>query len=106
MTLSRHIRPGCPRRAERGFTLLEILLALALVALLLVALNTFVFSMGELWGLRTDVRLFEQHVRAVTRFLDHELRAAVLPPAAKPNSTPIGLEEIRPQNGLMEKMLT
>jgi prepilin-type N-terminal cleavage/methylation domain-containing protein len=94
------------KSSARAFTLLEILLALALVALLLVALNTFVFSMGELWGQRTDVRLFEQHVRAVTRFLDHELRAAVLPPAAKPDSTPIGLEEIRPQNGLAEKLLT
>jgi hypothetical protein len=85
---------------------LEILLALALVALLLVALNTFIFSMGELWGQRTDVRLFEQHVRAVTRFLEHELRAAALPPAARPNSTPIALQEIRPQNGMMDKMLT
>ena len=100
------------RRRSRGggthgaFTLLEILLALALVALLLVSMNTFVFSMGELWGQRTDLRLFDQHVRAVTRFLEHELRAAALPPAARPNSTPIALQEIRPQNGLMEKMLT
>ena len=89
-----------------GFTLLEILLALALIGLLLVAMNTFVFSMGELWGQRTDVRLFEQHVRAVSRFLEHELRAAVLPPAAKADATPIGVEEIRPQNGMMEKLLT
>ena len=96
--------PG--RGTRRAFTLLEILLALALVALLLVAMNTFVFSMGELWGQRTDLRLFDQHVRAVTRFLEHELRAAALPPAARPNSTPIALQEIRPQNGLMEKMLT
>lgn len=91
---------------RRGFTLMEILLALALVALLLVALNTFVFSMGELWGRRTDERLFEQHARAVTRFLEHELRAAALPPAARANSTPIALQEIRPQNGMMEKLLT
>jgi hypothetical protein len=69
-------------------------------------MNTFVFSMGELWGQRTDLRLFDQHVRAVTRFLEHELRAAALPPAARPNSTPIALQEIQPQNGLMEKMLT
>ncbi len=89
-----------------AFTLLEILLALALVALLLVSMNTFIFSMGELWGQRTDVRLFEQHVRAVTRFLERELRAAALPPAARANSTPIALQEIRPQNGSMEKMLT
>ena len=94
------------RRAEGGFTLLEILLSLALVALLLTAMNTFVFSMAELWGQRSEPRLFDQHVRAVTRFLDQELRAAALPPAAKANSTPIALQEIRPQNGLMENMLT
>ena len=93
-------------KIQSGFTLIEILLALALVGLLLVALNTFVFSMGELWGQRTDLRLFDQHVRAVTRFLEHELRAAALPPAARANSTPIALQEVRPQNGLMEKMLT
>ncbi len=92
--------------ASSAFTLLEILLSLALVALLLVSMNTFIFSMGELWGRRTDVRLFEQHVRAVTRFLEHELRAAALPPAARANSTPIALQEIKPQNGMMEKMLT
>lgn len=92
--------------ARPGFTLMEILLALALVALLLVALNTFIFSMGELWGRRADERLFEQHARAVTRFLEHELRAAALPPAARANSTPIALQEIRPQNGMMEKLLT
>lgn len=94
-------RPG-----RGGFTLLEILLSLALVSLMLVALNTFVFSMGELWGRNTDVRLFDQHVRAVTRFLDHELRAAALPPAARANSTPIALQEIKPQNGMMENLLT
>ncbi len=91
---------------RRAFTLLEMLLALALVALLLMAMNTFIFSMGELWGQRTDLRLFDQHVRAVTRFLDNELRASALPPAARAGSTPIALQEIRPQNGLMEKMLT
>ena len=99
-------RPSARAVAARGFTLLEILLALALVGLMLIALNTFVFSMGELWGRNTDVRLFDQHVRAVTRFLDHELRAAVLPPAARANSTPIALQEIRPQAGLTEKLLT
>ncbi len=92
--------------SQRAFTLLEILLSLALVALMLVALNTFIFSMGELWGQRAEPRLFDQHVRAVTRFLDGELRTASLPPAARANSTPIALQEIRPQNGMMEKMLT
>jgi prepilin-type N-terminal cleavage/methylation domain-containing protein len=89
-----------------GFTLLEVLLSLALVSMLLVSLNTFIFSMGELWGQRTDVRLFERHTNAVTRFLEHELRAAVLPPAARANSTPLALTEITPQGGMAEKLLT
>ena len=86
--------------------MLEILLSLALVGMLLVALNTFVFSMGELWGKNTDVRLFERHAGAVTRFLEHELRAAVLPPAARANTTPIALQDVQPQGGISEKMLT
>src|SRR3982751_472207 len=86
-------RPSVRRQGARGFTLLEILLSLALVALMLVSLNQLVFSMGELWGRGSDVRLFDQHVRAVTRFLDHEMRSASLPPYAVAKSTPIGLQE-------------
>ena len=66
---------------RRGFTLLEILLALSLASLVLVGMNAFIFSMGELWGRDSDVRIFERHVRAVTRFLEQELRASALPPA-------------------------
>jgi prepilin-type N-terminal cleavage/methylation domain-containing protein len=103
----RHARHGARATGfRRAFTLLEVLLAIALVSLVMVGMNAFIFSMGELWGRNTDVRLFEQHVRAVTRFLEHELRAAALPPAAKANSTPIAMEEVRPQNGAMDKMVT
>jgi prepilin-type N-terminal cleavage/methylation domain-containing protein len=97
---------SCRSAIRAGFTLVEILLSLALIAVVLVAMNTFIFSMGELWGRNSDVRLFDQHVRAVTRFLDHELRSATLPPAALPNSSPIGLQEIRPQGGATDKLLT
>jgi prepilin-type N-terminal cleavage/methylation domain-containing protein len=103
---ARCVHRAPPNRRDAAFTLLEILLALALIGLVLIAMNTFVFSMGELWGKNTDVRLFDQHVRAVTRFLQDELRTASLPPAAQPNSTPIGLEDVRPQSGAQEKMLT
>lgn len=89
-----------------GFTLLEIILALALIAMMLVSLNTFVFSMGELWGRNTDVRLFDQHVRAVTRFLENELRSATLPPSARSGSTPIAAKEIRPTSGVTDNLLT
>ncbi|MEO7414563.1 MAG: prepilin-type N-terminal cleavage/methylation domain-containing protein [Opitutaceae bacterium] len=95
---------GSQRRS--GFTLLEILLALALVSLMLVSLNTFVFSMGELWGKNSDVRLFDQHVRNVTRFLERELRSAVLPPAARVGATPIAGQEIRPASGMSDTLLT
>lgn len=109
----RPARPGLPSeignpksKIRRGFTLLEILLSLALIALMLVALNTFVFSMSELWGNGSDVRLFDQHVRAVSRFLEHELRAAALPPSAFARSTPIALKEIQPQNAATDNLLT
>src|SRR3954465_202257 len=95
-----------PKSKARGFTLIEILLSIALVGVLLVAMNTFVFSMGELWGQRTDIRLFDQHVRAVTRFLENELRSAAWPPAARVNSTPIGIQEVKPESGSPEKLLT
>jgi len=95
-------RPAGPA----AFTLLEILLALALVALVMVALNTFIFSMGELWGQRSVSRLFDQHVRAVTRFLDDEMRVASLPPEAKTGTVPVAPQEIRPQNGMSDNLLT
>ena len=104
--------PAAPRGPDRrspgagGFTLLEILLSLAVVGMLLVAMNTFVFSMSELWGRNTDVRLFERHANAVTRFLEHELRAAVLPPAARANSNPLAITEITPQSSVTDKLLT
>jgi prepilin-type N-terminal cleavage/methylation domain-containing protein len=94
------------RRSHHAFTLLEVLLALALVALTLIAMNTFVFSMGELWGRNAEVRLFDQHARAVTRFLEHELRAAAFPPAVRANATAFTVQEVRPQNGMMENLLT
>jgi hypothetical protein len=95
-----------PRTDHRAFTLLEILLALALTALVLVSLNTFVFSMGELWGRNADVRLFDRHVRAVTRFLDQELHTASLPPYAPAGTSPIVPQEIKPLNGTTDNLLT
>lgn len=92
--------------ARRGFTLLEVLVALAITAMLMVALNTFVFSMGELWGRNTDQRLFDQHIRAVTRFLEHDLHAAALPPAGRADEPPVSVKEIRTEAGGTETLLT
>jgi len=81
-------------------------MALALAALLLVGLNTFVFSMTELWGRNNESRLFNQHVNAVTRYLENEMRAATLPPAARANATPVTPQQITPQNGASDNLLT
>jgi prepilin-type N-terminal cleavage/methylation domain-containing protein len=93
-------------RRPAGFTLLEVLLALALVALVLVALNTFIFSMGELWGRNRDLRLFDQHVRAVTRFLERELRSASLPPAVTAGAAAVEAREVEVQFGRREELIT
>ena len=97
---------GVPQGRRRGFTLLEILLALSLVGLVLVSMNTFVFSMTELWSRNGDLRLFDQHARAVTRFLESELRAAAFPPAARQGTDAISAQEVRAQSGVSDNLLT
>ena len=91
---------------RRGFSLIEVVLAMALVGLVLVGLNTFIFSMSELWGKNADVRLFDQHVRAVTRYLQREMVRASLPPSAAPNATPVGIQPVKPQGGGQENLVT
>ena len=100
-------RGGCGRRenGRRAFTLLEILFAMAIVAMVLVSMSAFLFSMGELWGRNSDLRLFELHVRNVTRFLDRELRGAALPPFATAARPGITAGEVRAQSGMTEEVL-
>jgi prepilin-type N-terminal cleavage/methylation domain-containing protein len=87
-----------------GFTLLELLLSLALIGMLLVAMNQFIFSMGELWGRGTDVRLFDRHVRAVTRYVDQTLRSTALPTALGVQA--LSVQEIRTPDGTTEDLLS
>jgi hypothetical protein len=71
----------------RAFTMLEVLVATALTALVLLGLNTMIFSMGELWGNGSPTRTFDLHTRAVTTFLEQELRAASLAVPVVPSAT-------------------
>lgn len=64
------------RRPRRGFTLIEVLLALGLLAALLLAMNQFVFAITEAWVKEQDRFVFVQHTRAVTRHLDTLLQAS------------------------------
>jgi prepilin-type N-terminal cleavage/methylation domain-containing protein len=101
-----HLAIGIRHSAIRrgGFTLLELLLSLALIGMLLVAMNQFIFSMGELWGRGTDVRLFDRHVRAVTRFVEKTLRATALPSALGVQA--LSVQEVRTPQGVTENLLT
>jgi hypothetical protein len=56
--------------------------AVAIGAMLIVAAIGFALSMGELWGNGSETRLFDQHVRGVSRFLENLLRHAE--PAPQP----------------------
>ena len=97
---------GIGAALRRGFTMLEVLVSISIVALVLVSMNTFVFSMGELWGKNSDLRLFELHVRNVTRFLERELSAAAMPPFASATEQGIAVSEIRAQTGMTDNYLT
>ncbi len=105
MSSSRRIIDFRRRRPHRAFSLLEVLIALALVALVLTAMNAFVFSMGELWGRNSEARLFDLHVRNVTRFLERELRIAAFPPAVSAGAAAIKAEEIKTKASLNEAVL-
>ncbi len=63
-------------KSRKGFTLLEVMVAVFIGAAILVAVTTFVFSMGELWGKGANVWLFQKHVRGVSRFLEQSLQSS------------------------------
>ncbi len=67
-------------RARRGFTLLEMLLSLAILAGLMVAMSTFLFGIAGGWGEGGETRLFDQHRRALARQLREAAEAAASRP--------------------------
>jgi len=72
------------KATERGgFTLLEMLLSLAILAGLMVAMSTFLFGIAGGWGEGGESRLFDQHRRALAR----QLREAAETAAARPGGS-------------------
>ena len=88
-------------RPRRGFTLLETLISLALLAVLMLTINTFLFSMTELWGGKRDQRLFDQHVRAATRLVRETLEQATI----APGSAGVAIKEVADGLGSTEPRL-
>lgn len=64
------------RAGQSGFTLLEVLLAVALGAMVVISMTSFLFSMAELWGVGSNERLFEKHARGVSRFIESSFQKA------------------------------
>lgn len=64
------------RKNRAGFTLLEVLLSVALGAFIMTAITAFLFSMAELWGHGANERLFQKHARGVARFLENGFQKA------------------------------
>jgi len=92
-------------RASRGFTLIELLMAMAILSMLVTALFTFVFSMGEIWGRGGEKRLFGQHVNAVTRHVESLLRRAAWPHGGVAVTEPFTVREVRTTNGSTANLL-
>lgn len=99
------VSPARRFRRARGFTMIELLVAMVLVGAVIIGLNTFVFSMSELWGRGRDWRLFDQHARALTRFLESELRTAALPPRVAPELGAVEAREVEVDFGRREDLL-
>lgn len=76
--MRRGLRRAFPERRRGGFTLLEVLLAVALGAFILTAITSFIFGMAELWGAGSNERLFEKHARGVSRFIESSFQKASL----------------------------
>lgn len=77
-------------RRRGGFTLLELLLSLAIVAGLMVAMSTFLFGIAGSWGEGGSARLFDQHRRALAR----QLREAAESAAARPGGERWTIKEV------------
>jgi hypothetical protein len=89
----------------RAFTIVEVVVSLALMAGLMAALSEFVLGMGDLWGQGADGRLFERHISAVShRLQDFILSAGGSPGQSGQNA--VSVLSIRTEDGRQEDMLT
>lgn len=88
------------RRNKTGFTLIEVLLALAIASLVLIAATSLLVTLSRAWAERPAAReAFDAHVNGVARFLTSTLAKAVPSPLLPKEPAirldhPIGHDEI------------
>lgn len=64
------------KRSNRAFTLLEVILAIAITGFVLAAATSFVVSLSRIWIDREERHFFEDHVDGVTEFLNASFASA------------------------------
>lgn len=78
MPTSLVIKPSL-RKAGRAFTLLELLVSVAVLMLLVVVLASVFGSVSKVWQLGESNNERLQNIRAITDFISAEMRSALLP---------------------------
>lgn len=94
------------RRRQRGFTLLEVLLALSLLAAVLAAFSMMIYSMAETWRGSERKRLLARHAHAVTDHVESMLRHAVRTATASGENTSVAPVEVRTPDSRTTLLLT
>lgn len=67
------------RRGQRAFTLLELMVSVAVLLVLVIVLSSVFGSVSKIWQLGESNNERLQNIRAITDFLQAEMRAALLP---------------------------
>lgn len=58
------------KKSTKAFTLIEVIMAISIAGLLLVAATTYLFSLTQIWGDTQKDQYFTHHAEGVSRFLD------------------------------------
>ena len=78
-----------PKKNNRGFSLIEMLLTLAIAAGLMTALSFHIFSLSQIWLDDSDHDFFEQHAEGVAMFLNTALAQSQPAPEEGEESLPV-----------------
>ncbi|MCD8481941.1 MAG: prepilin-type N-terminal cleavage/methylation domain-containing protein [Verrucomicrobia bacterium] len=85
-----------PGKRRRGFTLIEILLALGLSAVVLTALSFHLFTLSSIWLNSTDDDHFGRHADGVANFLNNSIANSTGTTAGAQNARTLPVEWAHP----------